>query len=154
MSPRAAWRLERLGFAPVFDYAGGKMDWLAYDLGHEGEARLAGDVVTRDVPTCRLDERVADVAARLAEQPASLCVALNDAGIVMGIVPGDILQARADARVEGVMVFGVTTIRPSAELGPLLERMHTRHVEAIVVTRPDATLLGLLVAEEAEQAVH
>src|SRR5712691_518454 len=32
MSPRAAWRLERLGFTPVYDYALGKVDWMAAGL--------------------------------------------------------------------------------------------------------------------------
>ncbi len=30
MSPRAACRLETLGFAQVFDYTAGKAEWLAY----------------------------------------------------------------------------------------------------------------------------
>ena len=41
MSPRAAWRLEAAGFAPVYDYVAGKSDWLAADLPFEGTARLA-----------------------------------------------------------------------------------------------------------------
>src|SRR5438093_12548462 len=35
LSPRAAWRLEQLGFVDVADYAGGKMDWLARGLAFE-----------------------------------------------------------------------------------------------------------------------
>ena len=45
MSPRAACRLETLGFEHVFDYVPGKMDWLARNLPVEGEladARTAG----------------------------------------------------------------------------------------------------------------
>ena len=29
MSPRAAWRLEALGFGGVYDYVAGKVDWIA-----------------------------------------------------------------------------------------------------------------------------
>ena len=36
MSPRAAWRLETLGFAQVFDYADGKLDWMTAGLATEG----------------------------------------------------------------------------------------------------------------------
>ncbi|MDP9404293.1 MAG: rhodanese-like domain-containing protein [Actinomycetota bacterium] len=32
MSPRAAWRLEHLGFAQVYDYVAGKVDWMAAGL--------------------------------------------------------------------------------------------------------------------------
>jgi hypothetical protein len=82
MSPRAAWRFELLGFASVADYAPGKMDWLAFGLPYEGQARLAVGAVDRDVPSCGLDERLGDVAARVGA--TSRCVVLNDAAVVMG----------------------------------------------------------------------
>ncbi len=37
MSPRAAWRLESLGFTKVFDYVAGKADWSASGLPMEGK---------------------------------------------------------------------------------------------------------------------
>jgi hypothetical protein len=36
MSPRAACRLETLGFPEVYDYVAGKADWLAHGLDVEG----------------------------------------------------------------------------------------------------------------------
>ncbi|MFC7101678.1 rhodanese-like domain-containing protein [Nonomuraea rubra] len=36
LSPRAAHRLQRLGFGQVYDYGVGKMDWLSADLPYEG----------------------------------------------------------------------------------------------------------------------
>ena len=47
MSPRAAWRLETLGFEKVFDYVDGRADWLAAGLPTEGTGSSlpkAGDV--------------------------------------------------------------------------------------------------------------
>ena len=32
MSPRAAWRLEALGYPEVYDYVAGKSDWMAAGL--------------------------------------------------------------------------------------------------------------------------
>ncbi len=55
MSPRAAWRLESLGFGEVYDYAAGKLDWMAAGLPTEGtnaELLRAGDVARNDVSTC------------------------------------------------------------------------------------------------------
>ena len=55
MSARAAWRLESLGFTKVYDYVGGKSDWIAAGLPVEGELAnvpRAINVVKRDVPTC------------------------------------------------------------------------------------------------------
>src|SRR5215210_8575501 len=60
MSPRAACRLETLGFDPsfVFDYVEGKADWLANGLPREGDNAdipYAGDLVDGNPPTCALD---------------------------------------------------------------------------------------------------
>ena len=54
MSPRAAWRLEGLGFERVYDYVPGKADWFASGLPKEG--RLAS-VPTRGETARRADLR-------------------------------------------------------------------------------------------------
>jgi hypothetical protein len=75
MSPRAACRLETLGFEQVYDYAPGKADWLARGLPREGdkahEAR-AVDVVRTDVVTCDLGAEIADVRAQVDASPTAL----------------------------------------------------------------------------------
>ena len=50
MSPRAAWRLESLGFGEVYDYVDGKVDWMAAGLATEGTASRhprAGDLARK-----------------------------------------------------------------------------------------------------------
>src|SRR5260221_14657247 len=69
MSPRAAWRLETLGFRDVYDYTDGKLDWMAAGFPMEGtnaERPRAAEVARKDVVTCRLDERLGGVSARAA----------------------------------------------------------------------------------------
>jgi rhodanese-related sulfurtransferase len=69
LSPRAACRLETLGFRNVHDYAVGKADWLTRGLPTEGERApglRAKDVVETDVVTCALDDPVGDVRERVA----------------------------------------------------------------------------------------
>jgi Mg/Co/Ni transporter MgtE len=149
MSPRAAWRLERLGFPRVYDYVPGKMDWLSFGLPHEGSALLAGEVIDADVPRCHLDERMGEVRTRLGEQ-AGFCVAVEDDGVVMGVVQDEGFGADPEARVEDAMAFGVSTIRPSEDVEALLGRMRHAGIEAILVTRSDGRLMGLLRREEAE----
>src|SRR5439155_22520336 len=71
MSPRAAWRLESLGFGEVYEYAGGKLHWMAAGFPTEGtndKRPMARDLAHTDVPTCRLDERLEDVRDRTKEQ--------------------------------------------------------------------------------------
>jgi hypothetical protein len=66
MSPRAACRLETLGFVDVYDYVPGKLDWLAHNLPVEGEqagVATAGRLARDDAATCRLEEPVGEVRA-------------------------------------------------------------------------------------------
>jgi hypothetical protein len=61
MSPRAAWRLEGIGFEKVYDYVPGKAAWFADGLPKEGKLASVptiGDAARRDVPTCAQVRRV------------------------------------------------------------------------------------------------
>lgn len=153
MSPRAAWRLEELGFTDVYDYVPGKQDWFAADLPYEGEAIFAGRAVRRDVPTCRPDELLGDVAARVPDE-VGLCPVLDHEGVVMGVATDDALSGDTEQQVAAVMRFGTTTVRPSEDLPDLVQRMQEASVDAILVTRPDATFVGVLLREEAEALLH
>ena len=76
MSPRAASRLESIGFERVYDYVAGKADWGSAGLrleGANGSDTRAGAHLRTDVPTCRLDDRLQAPTADLEEadlQPA------------------------------------------------------------------------------------
>ena len=68
MSPRAACRLETLGFEHIHDYVPGKADWLAHNLPVERHVELttAGQLARNDAVTCGLADQVGDVAPRIA----------------------------------------------------------------------------------------
>src|SRR5437588_6493959 len=87
MSPRAAWRLDALGYPEVYDYVTGKSDWLAAGLPTEGEGAhrpRVGQVMDRLVPTCWPADPVVDVVTRLASGGTQLCVVVNEHGVVQG----------------------------------------------------------------------
>src|SRR6266508_940464 len=68
MSPRAAARLESLGFEHVYDYVAGKADWGSAGLpleGRNGSETRAGAHLQTEVPTCRREDAAAE-----AEQSA------------------------------------------------------------------------------------
>src|SRR5260221_11086669 len=91
MSPRAAWRLESLGFAEVSDYAAGEPDWLAWGLPREGRAAqgpMVGEGARRDVPTCGLADRGADAKARAQAGGVEGCVVVKERGGVRGLLRG------------------------------------------------------------------
>ncbi len=154
MSPRAASRLESLGFTRVYDYVAGEADWLANGLPSEGRdaSRIrAGGAVRRDVPTCRLAERIGDVRARVQAVGWDNCIVVNDEQVVLGRVRGDAWDHPDDTPVEQVMEAGPTTIRPDTALAEIAERMRKQGVGAILVTTTGGRLIGVLKRSEAEQ---
>jgi CBS domain-containing protein len=154
MSARAAWRLESLGFSPVYRYTPGKADWLANGLPSEGrDARSlrAGDVADRDVPTCGLSERLGEVRRHVQGTGAGGCIVVNAERIVLGRVRGEAWDGPDEATIEEVMEPGPTTVRLNEPLEDLVKRLRTRRVESIVVTDTDGHLIGVLHRDAAER---
>jgi CBS domain-containing protein len=149
MSPRAAWRLEAAGFGPVYDYAAGKVDWIAADLPFEGTARLAGLFTRRDVATVTERTPAGEALRLLDAQGFGPVLVLNQAGVVMGAAYRDALaSASGEAETGTVMRSGVSTVRPSEDAAALAHRMSRAEVTRTVVTRPDGTLVGLFFAAD------
>jgi CBS domain-containing protein len=157
MSPRAAWRLERLGFTKVYDFVPGKMAWLAMGWSREGTAAAvpnAGEVARRGTPTCALEDRVRDVREMVLAVGRHVCIVVNDAGIVEGRLRGGALEETPEATAEEAMEIGPTTIRPNERLEPLVERMRKRGVRTIIVSDLKGQLVGILYREDAEKALE
>jgi CBS domain-containing protein len=147
MSPRAAWRLERLGFTDVHDYAAGKVDWMAAGLPTvraDTTQRRALDIAHRDPLTCSPDTQLAVAAHHAAQARQRSVVVLNDAGIVLGRLGPHELDGPVHVLVEAVMQPGPTTVRAHEALDPLLDRMAKEHVREMIVTTPEGRLLGLI----------
>ncbi len=156
MSPRAAWRLESLGFTKVFDYVAGKADWSANGLPMEGKLAnycRAGSVARADVPTCRLTDRVADALEQVQASDHCVCVVTNDEGVVLGRLGERALLTNPEGLVEQVMESGPTTTRPDDPLDAITERLRGRGVDSILVATPDGRLVGILYREEAERVL-
>lgn len=150
MSPRAAWRLEAFGYTNVYDYTGGKADWLAAGLPTEGQLQhppRVAETMDPGVPTCTPHQRVGDVVARLDRTGSAICVVVNDHRVVQGRLRRDRLDSADDRPVEQVMEPGPATIRADAPLAETRERMRNRNVQSLIVSTPEATLLGVVLAE-------
>ncbi len=155
MSPRAAWRLESLGFAEVYDYAPSKADWMAWGLPREGRSAsipTVGEVSKRDVPTCSLTDTVGDARDRARAPGSDLCAVVTGDGVVLGLLRGEQLDSDPRATVEQVMRPGPTTYHLGAKAPEAAERMQERRVSALLVTTPDGVLVGVLRREDAERA--
>ena len=155
MSPRAAWRLEQLGYT-ASDYVAGKADWTAAGLPTEGTAVPAtriGRFADASVPTCTADEPVATAAARARAAGRDTCVVVNEERVVLGLLRGDRLADDDDARPAGeVMRPGPSTVRADLTLDEVVGRMDRAGTSHVLVTTPAGELVGLLPRDVAQRA--
>ena len=142
MSPRAAWRLERLGYT-VSDYTAGKADWIAAGR-NTVRAQLsplrAIDAIEREVATCSPEALIADLNREMSDH-----IVVNEERVVLGRVRKAVLARSApDLTVEQVMEPGPATIRADANVEQTHERLRQHRVLDILVTTPEGQLLGVL----------
>lgn len=151
MSPRAACRLEALGFTRVYDYVDGIADWTAAGLPTDGTKRplRVVDATRADIPTCRPDTSLREIRTRLAGTGWNICVVVDCDGVVVGRLRGTALESRDDRPAEEVMEPGPGTLRPDTLLEPLIERLTDRDISQALVTTAQGELMGVVVREEA-----
>ena len=157
MSPRAAWRLETLGFTNVYDYVAGKADWFAAGLSRAGKLASiprAGDVARRDDITCQLTDQIKGVIDTVRAAGKDACLVTTDGNVVLGRVRLGSLAGDREATVEEAMDSGPTTTRTDTTLESMLERLNARNVESILVTTSDGRLVGTLYRSDAEARLN
>jgi CBS domain-containing protein len=157
MSPRAACRLEMMGFEQVYDYAAGKSDWTAAGLPTEGEYASVprpGRVADPNTPTCPPQDVVSQVAGRSDVAAFGSCVVVSDDRIVVGRLNEGDLSAGSDVRADEVMEPGPTSVRYDEPLPDLVARMRARDVAEILVTAPGGELIGTMRRSDAERLLQ
>ena len=155
MSPRAAWRLEGLGFAEVYDYVGSKMEWIGAGLpweGSEASQPQLGDLATADVALCSLDDTVGTVRVGLGRR--SLCLVVNDERVVLGLVSAESLGRDDELRISEVMEEGPSTYRPHVPATEMAERLDEHPQPQLLVTTLDGRLVGMATAEDVSNAAR
>lgn len=100
----------------------------------------------RQVPTCRPDDRVDEVAAGTGD--AEVCVVVNQAGVVMGALRAEQLRSGRAQPVSDVMLLGPSTFRPSVSRQEMREYMSAHHLAVAIVTRLDGRLIGVVTPED------
>ncbi len=151
MSPRAAWRLESLGFGEVYDYTVGKLDWLAAGLPTEGtnaQKPRAGTLARKDVPTCALDERLGDVRDRAHGQGWDAAVVVNTERVVLGLLRAKELAGDAERLISDAMRPGPSTFRPYVLADEMARTMVDHKLESSPITTSDGRLVGLLLQKD------
>ncbi len=137
----------------MYRYQAGRADWFAAGLPRQGEAagtpRVA-DLARRDVPTCRIDERVGRVRERVREGRWDVCVVVDERRVVLGLVRAEALGGDAAAPVEAVLQPNPITFRPNLGAGQAPGYLKEQRVPRVLVTTNDGVLVGLLRIEDVE----
>lgn len=153
MSPRAAVRLEQIGFQQVHDYVAGKADWLAFGLPIEGEQAGKPDtssLARDDAPTVGIDDPLALAGERMQESDWDSCVVVDDQRVVLGLLhKADISEG---GTVEERMELGPSTYRPNADPKGASDYMERHDVPSVIVSDSFGHLFGLLRREDAKRA--
>jgi rhodanese-related sulfurtransferase/CBS domain-containing protein len=147
MSPRAAARLDTLGFERVYDYAVSKVDYLARGLPREGEKAgetRAADLLRDDVVRCRPEDPIDRVRSEIESSPYGFALVLDEDEIVLGRLRRSALEDTAARTVEDAMEAGPSTIRADTSLEKLRERLEGAGLNFAIVTTPDGVLMGIV----------
>jgi len=152
MAPRAAARLEPLGFSDVSQYVGGKLDWMASGLPTEGENASrprAGTVARKDVPVCSLTDRLGDVSDRARASEWDAAVVVDRERVVLGLLRAAELAKDPDLLIEQAMRPGPSTFRPYVPIKEIADYMTGHKIESSPITTSDGKLVGLLYRSDA-----
>lgn len=146
MSPRAATRLDQLGFEAC-DYALSKVDWMAHALPMEGTAAprpTAGSFARDDVATCELDDTAGTIKQSIDSTRYGFALILADR-VVLGRVRSSRLDAATDdASAEELMEPGPSTARPHTDPDELAKRLQCSGVNTAILTTSEGELIGVV----------
>jgi Mg/Co/Ni transporter MgtE len=104
------------------------------------------------VPTCTLNEQLAQVRERVRAAGWNTCIVVNEERVVLGRLGRRAVAGDSDESVEEAMSLGPNTVRPSIGTDALLERMRARNLSSYLVTTPDGRLVGLVRTDDLETA--
>jgi CBS domain-containing protein len=155
MSPRAACRLETLGFDQVYDYIAGKADWLAHGLaigGADSGRPTVGRLARTDVVTCSLSDLAGDVRAQVEGSPYGFALVVSSGGVLLGRLRRAALEGDPRRTADEAMEPGPSTVRPDTAPDKLAERLRSLDLRTALVTDPEGVLIGVVRREDLEQS--
>jgi len=152
MAPRAAARLESLGFDKVYHYKAGKLDWLAAGLPTEGtnsDCPRAGDASRKNMVVSGLKDRLGDVRDRAQAAGWNVVVVIDDQRVVLGLLRSKQLEMDPNLTAEQAMRSGPSTFRPYVSTKEMADFMVGHDLESAPITTSDGKLVGVLFKSEA-----
>jgi len=133
-----------MGFTDVYDYAAGKANWIAMGLPttrRDAQPRIE-QVARKDAPTCRVQDRLGHLRAKLPEG-WDICVVLNPDRIVLGLV--ELSDTFDESKsIEEVMRPAPLTFRPGRSIADTCEYLKSKNVSVALVTTSVGEFVGVL----------
>jgi CBS domain-containing protein len=99
-------------------------------------------------------DHTGDIRRRVRAAGWEVCVVVNDARVVLGLLRPEPVDADPQMTAEQVMESGPSTIRPHLLLDEVAQDMRKHGVESVLVTTSDGRLVGLLSRQEAERRLE
>jgi Mg/Co/Ni transporter MgtE len=94
------------------------------------------------------------VAERVRAAGWKVCVVVNEARVVLGLLQEEHLGEDPGKKVEDVMRPGPATFRPHVDITDLAEYMERHNLAWTVITTGDGVLVGVLRKEDAIEAAR
>lgn len=145
LSPRAAHRLEQLGFTDVYDYVPGKAAWLGEGLPSEGARRpeqRIGSIADPDVPRVPATATVGEAREVVGDQDVGIVVDADD--VVLGVLRPEALDLDATTPVRDVLQPGPSTFRPSMTIKEMVEYFRKSDENRAIVSSLTGQWIGLI----------
>ena len=139
----------------MYDYHPGKIDWIAHGGPVEGElAHLPklGDIARDDVVTCRLEDQVGGVGARIEASSYPFGLVTSSSAVILGRLRSSMLDCDPALRAEQVMEPGPKTFRPHKSAAGVAAELAERDLRWAIVTTPEGELIGVAARVELEAA--
>ena len=143
-----------LGFREVYDYEGGKLDWLGAGRPREGDDAgklTVGDVARPGLPTARLGNTAGTMLERMANGGWPQAVVVDEAGVVLGRLRRSRVQEAPTDLVDDLMEEGPATARANEDLAGTVKGMVDDGIHFLLVSTPEGFPLGLLFLQDATE---
>ena len=147
LSPRAAHRLEALGFTDVFDYVPGKAAWLGDGLPSGGLRRpeqRVGGIADPKVPTVPADATIGQITDPLDD----VAIVLDEHDVVLGVLRKETMGLDPKTPVIDVVQPGPSTFRPSMTVRELVQWFRKSDADRAIVSTNGGEWIGLIRRED------
>lgn len=113
---------------------------------------MLGKLAHREVPVCRVDEKVADLGQRLQPSNWRECVVVNDSNVILGLIRKALWDGvNSDLLVEQAMELSPATFRPHVRADEMLTYMQKKKMKTVLVSTSDGKLVGLVRRKDLEE---